>query len=122
MPLTRPFNEECLWKSAMERSGNTGAPAVKEPMILPKINHIIGGTIPDATSVHDDRVKRNAYNSAIYWEGVAKRQAAYRDAYRYPLEEERYFAQQFQSTIGLEKGSYVFKRIWQYKMSANLSD
>ena len=94
----------------------------KEPMILPKINTIVGGTIPDTTSVHDDRIKRNAHNSAIYWDQVAKRNAAYRDTYRYPLEEERYFAEQFQSTIGLEKGVYIFKKLWQHTKSTNLSD
>lgn len=117
MPLTRPFNEECLWKSAMERSGNTRIPLVKEPMILPKINTIIGGTIPDGTNIHEERVKRNASNSAIYWERVARRQAAYRDTYRYPLEEERYFAEQFRSTIGLEKGAYVFKKLWYHTVN-----
>jgi hypothetical protein len=39
------------------------------------------------------------------------RKTAYRDAYRYPFEEE-YFAEQFRSTIGMEKGKYVFKKIW----------
>lgn len=122
MPVSRPFNQEALWKSAMERSGNTRSPVAKEPMILPKINTIVGGTIPDTTSVHDDRIKRNAHNSAIYWDQVAKRNAAYRDTYRYPLEEERYFAEQFQSTIGLEKGVYIFKKLWQHTKSTNLSD
>ena len=117
MPVSRPFNEEVLWKSAMERSGNTRTPTPKEPMVLPKINSIIGGTIRDATSVHEDRVKRNASNSAIYWEQVAKRQAAYRDTYRYPLEEEHYFAEQFRSTIGMENGRYVFKRLWYHSVN-----
>ena len=113
MPVTKPFNEPCLWKSAMERSGNTRTPALKEPMILPKINTIIGGTMYDGTNIHEERVKRNEFKSALYWEGVEVRKAAYRDAYRYPLEEERYFAEQFRSTIGLDHGTYVFRRIWQ---------
>ena len=114
MPLSRPFNQEALWKSAMERSGNTRVPAPKEPMVLPKINSIVGGTIPDTNNIHEDRVKRNESNSAIYWERVAKRHAAYREKYQYPLEEERYFAEQFQSTIGLDKGAYVFRKLWQH--------
>lgn len=109
---TRPFNEECLWKSAMERSGNMRKPLLKEPMVLPKINTIVGGTMPDGNNVHENRVKRNAYNSAIYWEGVKYRTAAYRDIYRYPLEEERYFAEQVQSTIGMEKARYIFRKLW----------
>lgn len=107
---TKPFNEQCLWKSAMERAGNTKTPIIKKPMILPKINTLVGGTISDGNDIHGDRVKRNAYNSAIYWEGVNIRKTAYRDAYRYPLEEE-YFAEQFRSIIGMEKGKYVFKKI-----------
>ena len=122
MPVTRPFNEECLWKSAMERSGNTRIPVLKPPMVLPKINHIIGGTVPDGTNIHEERIKRNACNSAIYWEGVARRQAVYRDTYRYPLEEERYFAEQFRSTIGLEKGAYIFRKLWYSSRSTDFSD
>jgi hypothetical protein len=82
-------------------------------MILPKINTIIGGTMYDGTNIHEERVKRNEFKSALYWEGVEVRKAAYRDAYRYPLEEERYFAEQFRSTIGLDDSAYVFRRIWQ---------
>ena len=108
---TKPFNEQCLWKSAMERTGNTQTPILKEPMILPKINTIVGGTMRDGNDIHGDRVERNVFNSAIYWAQVAKRKAAYRDAYKHPLEEE-YFAEQFRSTIGMEKGKYVFKKIW----------
>jgi hypothetical protein len=95
----------------MERTGNTRTPIIKEPMILSKINTIVGGTIPDGSDIHGDRVKRNAYNSAIYWAQVNDRKTAYRDAYRYPFEEE-YFAEQVRSTIGMEKGVYIFKRIW----------
>jgi hypothetical protein len=117
MPVSRPFNEEVLWKSAMERSGNTRTPTPKEPMVLPKINSLVGGTIPDTNNIHEDRIKRNASNSAIYWEQVAKRNASYREKYRYPLEEERYFAEQFRSTIGLEKGTYVFKKLWYHSIN-----
>jgi hypothetical protein len=109
---TRPFNEEFLWKSAMERSGNTRKPLLKEPMVLPKINTIVGGTMPDGNNIHENRVKRNAYNSAIYWEGVKYRTAAYRDNYRYPLEEEHCFAEKVKSIIGMEKGRHVFRRLW----------
>jgi hypothetical protein len=59
-------------------------------------------------------VKRNAYNSAIYWEEVNRRKAIYRDRFKYPLEEERYFAEQVQSIIGMEKGAYIFRKLWQY--------
>jgi hypothetical protein len=48
---------------------------------------------------------------------VAKRNAAYREKYQYPLEEERYFAEQFQSTIGMEKGAYVFKKLWYHSIN-----
>jgi hypothetical protein len=110
--LLKAFNEECLWKSAMERSGNTRKPTLKQPMNLPKINTVVGGTMPDGNNIHEDRVKRNAYISAMYWEGVNRRKAIYRDRLKYPLEEERYFAEQVQSTIGMEKGRYIFRRLW----------
>jgi hypothetical protein len=84
---TKPFNKEALWKSAMEQSGNTQTPILKEPMILPKINTILGGTMRDGNDIHGDRVERNVLNSAIYWAQVAKRKAAYRNTYKYPLEE-----------------------------------
>ena len=116
MPLTRPFNEECLWKSTMERSGNN-RPLLNihcNEMVLPKINSIVGGTIADGNDIHGDRVKRNAHNSAIYWAEVNERKASYREKYKYPLEEEHYFSEQFQSTLGLEKGRYIFRRLWRY--------
>lgn len=106
---TKPFNQEFLWKSAMERSGNTRTPTLKESMILPKINTVVGGTMPDGNDIHGNRVKRNLQISANYWAEVNERKAAYRDAYRYPVKEP-YFAKQLEPTVGLEE--YIFRKLW----------
>jgi len=112
---TRPFNEECLWKSKMERTGILKKRSLEQPpMTLPIINSHTGGTKPDDNDIHGDRVKRNAYNSAVYWAGVNERKAAYRIKYKFPLDEQAYFAEQFESTLGLEKGGYIFRRQWTY--------
>lgn len=96
----------------MQRSGHLST-LQQPPMILPKINHHVGGTIPDDTNIDRDRDKLNAYSSAVYWAGVNERKAAYRQKYAYPHDEERYFAEQVKSTLGIDGGRYVFYRVWQ---------
>jgi len=82
-------------------------------MILPKINTVVGGTMPDDNDIHGNRVKRNLQISANYWAEVNERKAAYRDAYRYPVEERH--LKQFEPSepsVGLEEEDYIFRKLW----------
>ena len=76
--LLKAFNEEFLWKSTMERSGNTRKPVLKEPMVLPRINTIVGGTIPERVTIDEERQYRYSAYTRNYWLGVKERQNEYR--------------------------------------------
>jgi hypothetical protein len=74
--MPRPFNEDLLWKSKMQRS-NFPAPVAKPPMELPEVNPIIGGTVYNSQIFEDMNKSYTAY-STEYWAGVRMRHAEYR--------------------------------------------
>jgi hypothetical protein len=47
-------------------------------MILPEINHIVGGTKVPGVPIWDEITRSYAVQSAEYWGGVKKRAAIYR--------------------------------------------
>ena len=49
-------------------------------MILPEINHIIGGTKTPGVPIWDEITRAYAVQSGLYWEGVKKRAVEYRAA------------------------------------------
>ena len=47
-------------------------------MILPEINHIVGGTKRPGVPIWDEIRRSYEVKSALYWEGVKKRMDTYR--------------------------------------------
>lgn len=47
-------------------------------MVLPEINHIVGGTKRPGVPIWDEITQSYAAQSFLYWQGVKKRAAEYR--------------------------------------------
>lgn len=79
MPVQRPFNEHALWQGKIQLA-NYPSNTEKPPMILPKINTIVGGTIKDPTAPQIWEEINHSYRkySRTYWARVKERQHAYR--------------------------------------------
>jgi hypothetical protein len=74
--MTRPLNEHLLWKGAIQRA-NYKKPALKPPMILPKINALTGKEM-DPPNIHEEMNRIYSAYSKWYWAGVEVRKLAYR--------------------------------------------
>ena len=74
--MTRPLNEHLLWKGAIQRA-NYKRPALKPPMILPKINALTGKEM-DPPNIHEEMNRIYAAYSRWYWAGVEVRKLDYR--------------------------------------------
>ncbi len=80
MPVQRPFNEEMLWKGKIQQThSSTPSPKAKQPMDLPRINTIVGGTIKDYRKPIWEGIN-DSYKSYSkdYWAGVKVRNLIYR--------------------------------------------
>jgi hypothetical protein len=77
MVLTRPFNEEYLWKGTIQIA-NYPEPSTKRPMILPIIN-LLTGYVTDPRIKPDDMSKSYSIYSQKYWSDVEKRKRIYRE-------------------------------------------
>jgi hypothetical protein len=73
--LQKPLNESRLWRGKL--SGGQ-KPVQRPPMVLPQINHIIGGTRAPGVPIWDEITRAYAVQSAEYWYGVKKRADIYR--------------------------------------------
>ena len=85
MPVQRPFNEHVLWQGKIQKS-NYPNPNQKPPMILPKINSIIGGTIKDpmAPPIWEEMNQSYTTYSKSYWFRVKDVHNKYRAQHNYP--------------------------------------
>jgi hypothetical protein len=73
--LLKPFNEANLWRGKLQ----AGQASVQiPPMVLPEINHIVGGTKVPGVPIWDEIRQSYEVKSAEYWQGVKKRTAIYR--------------------------------------------
>lgn len=78
-----PLNKHLIWKSTIEKA-NYPQPVMKPPMVLPKINTIVGGHKEPVPSIHDQmNIDYQAYSTA-YWQGVKMRQQLYRQNVNIP--------------------------------------
>lgn len=77
--LTKPFNEDFLWKGKMQRAH---PPPTQPPMYLPKVNALTGKPYPTRYSLHDEQCLSAYKISMDYWAGERKRRQAYRDQFR----------------------------------------
>jgi len=62
-----------LWRSTIDRA-NYPPPLNQPPMVLPKINTIVGGHIEEFPSIHDQLIASYAKYSANYWLSLRSRQ------------------------------------------------
>ena len=76
---TVPLASYYLWSSTMERA-QYPPPVAKPDMVLPEINHVVGGHIKRAQPIHDELAANYARMSAEYWHGVEVRKKEYRRA------------------------------------------
>ena len=74
--MTRPFNEQILWKGAIQRA-NYPKTTRKPPMNLPEINWLTGYPMNQPNHSKEMNVAYAAY-SRQYWLGVEERKQAYR--------------------------------------------
>ena len=72
--LQKPLNESRLWRGKLTPGPK---PVQKPPMVLPVINHIIGGTRAPDVPIWDEITGAYEVQSAIYWAGVKKRALEY---------------------------------------------
>jgi hypothetical protein len=70
------LNEKRLWKGQLQK--NHYPSLLQPPMILPGINHHIGGTYPIKDRIHEEITKGWEEISRDYWKGAKKRMAEYR--------------------------------------------
>lgn len=49
-------------------------------MVLPEINHVVGGSRPPGVPIWDEITRAYEVQSALYWAGVKKRADIYRAA------------------------------------------
>ena len=73
--LQKPLNEASLWRGKLSAGPK---PVQKPPMVLPEINHIVGGTRVPGIPVWDEITHAYEVQSAMYWAGVKKRALEYR--------------------------------------------
>ena len=78
--LTKPFNEDFLWKGKLQRAQYPPAPQ-KARMILPKYNTLTGKPYPTKYSLHDEQCLSAYEISKNYWAGERKRRQVYREQY-----------------------------------------
>lgn len=76
--LTKPFNEDSLWKGKTPKSDYSNT-YYKELIILPIINPLTGYVKPQRPSIPEQLNHQYARYSTSYWEGVKIRQQAYRN-------------------------------------------
>ena len=75
--LLKAFNEILLWKGQIQK--NQPKSTLTQPdMILPRINTIVGGHIPERVTIDEERQYRYSVYSRNYWLGVKERQNEYR--------------------------------------------
>lgn len=74
MPTT-PLNLPLLWKGKLAE--NRAVPLQQPPMILPRINDLLGGHYKD-NNINKEISAKTAEESRRYWEGVEKRKRLYR--------------------------------------------
>lgn len=72
-----PLNKHRVWKSTIEQA-NYPTPTIKPPMILPKINPLVGGHKEEVPSIHEQMIANYQKYSTAYWQGVKERQQVYR--------------------------------------------
>lgn len=79
MPVQRPFNEHALWKGKIQLA-NYPTTSRNPPMILPKINSIVGGTLKDPSAPPIWEEVTQSYNnySTSYWSRVKDAHNTYR--------------------------------------------
>ena len=79
MPVQRPFNEHALWQGRIQRA-NYPPGHLNAPMVLPKINTIVGGTIkdPSAPQIWEEITQSYTKYSRNYWANAKRRQELYR--------------------------------------------
>ena len=76
--LTKPLNENTLWKSTMQKAGYV-KPTIKQPMRgLTLINPLTGTIVHGQVNLSEEINMRWLLTSKIYWEGVNERKALYR--------------------------------------------
>ena len=73
--LQKPLNESRLWRGKLTPGPK---PVQRPPMILPEINHIIGGTKAPSVPIWDEIRRSYEIQSAEYWFGAKKRMDTYR--------------------------------------------
>jgi hypothetical protein len=71
----KPLNEASLWRGKLSAGPK---PVLRPPMVLPEINHIIGGTRAPGVPIWDEITQAYEAQSALYWYGVKKRADVYR--------------------------------------------
>ena len=70
------LNEKRLWKGQLQK--NHYPSLLQPPMILPKVNSLVGGSYPVKDRIHEEMCKSWEEISRNYWIGARKRMAEYR--------------------------------------------
>ena len=85
MPVQRPFNQDALWQGKIQLA-NYSNPKQNPPMILPKINNIVGGTLkdPSAPPIWEEVNQSYRTYSTSYWSRVKDAHNTYRLQFTYP--------------------------------------
>lgn len=70
------LNEGSLWKGQLQK--NHSPSLLQPPMMLPKVNTLVGGSYPVKDRIHEEMCNSWKEISRAYWEGARKRMAQYR--------------------------------------------
>ena len=70
------LNENRLWKGQLQK--NHYPSLLQPPMIVPKVNSLVGGSYPIKDRIHEEMCKSWEEISRKYWIGARKRMAEYR--------------------------------------------
>ena len=77
--LTKPFNEEALWKSCIQKA-NYPVPKRQPEFVFPETNWLTGIVKPTRPSLSEELAYNYSKYSESYWQGVKQRQREYRKA------------------------------------------